>query len=496
MPTLAVICPVLGRPQRVRPLADSLNASIETELADGWEVELVFVCSSDDKDERLAVTSAGFDPLVVGVMADSHQWGTKVNRGIDVVDADWYLLAADDLRFHPGWLTAAIRTHEETGAMVIGTNDLGNALVKAGRHSTHPLVHHDYLAFGTIDEPGKLIHQGYHHNSCNPPEARVWMADLSFKNLGDIEVGDEIMGWHRPARDEFSRDEIDDLLASLCGTRVLAVGSRTAPLIRVCMASGREFRCTPDHLWFNGYWSPSARYDKEWITATVGRSLLHVIDEPRRLNRDEAWLAGWLGGIYDGEGSGVYAATQSIFRNPEVAQAITDRLTTLGIPHSTPDGTWPGVKHFSLLGGRQTFLNFLTWCTPVKTWRLEAKIMGSARFGTKDKIAAIEPAASGEVISMTTESGNYIVWGYASKNCDVEFCETAMMRRQWAFAANARIEHLHPLWHRDVRRDWVYAKGSRNSIEDRDLLNRRRHLWRAVPDPPRPHPRRPLRLRR
>ena len=53
---------------------------------------------------------------------------------------------------------------EDTTAGVIGTNDLGNATVMRGLHSTHPFVRRSYVEErGTIDEPGKCVHEGYSH---------------------------------------------------------------------------------------------------------------------------------------------------------------------------------------------------------------------------------------------------------------------------------------------------------------------------------------------
>ncbi len=517
--SLLVVVPALARPQNVVPLLASLDGSLHVEIADGWSVRCQFVCTRGDDAEIAAVEAAGLEPLVV---PDGYaQYARKTNAAVRASTEEWILCGADDLAFHAGWFTAALRAHEETGKLVIGTNDLGNQTVVRGDHATHPLVHRDYVRQGTIDNRSKLLHDGYDHNACNPPEAPVWMADLSFKSLGDVRVGDEVMGWHRPARDHLSRDQIDDLLASslsnrkvgdlvgvsynhisavrsgrvrwedryrpwkmplkrLCAGTVLAIQARTAPIMRVAMASGREFRCTPDHLWLNGMWSPSIQRSTQWVTARPGRTLLHVIDQPRRLSRDEEWLAGWIGGIYDGEGSGVYVATQSVTANPEVSAAISVALDKIGLPHSTPDGTYPGVKHYSLLGGRQTFLNFLTWCRPIKDWRLRARLINSARFGIRDKVVSVTPLGEERVISMTTTTGNYIAWGYASKNCDVEFWQTALARGQAVAASESIVEHLHPLWHREVKRDKTYQKGMRNAVLDRELLRRRERLWRGL----------------
>jgi hypothetical protein len=159
MTSLAALIPVLARPQNVAPLVESFDASVATERAAGWDVWLTFVCSPGDDAELAEVRAHGFDPLIV-----DGGYAKKINRGPSYAPADWYLTGADDLRFHEGWLTAAMRRHTKTGAHVIGTNDLHNPAVVRGLYATHLLVHRDYMARGTIDEPGKILHEGYHHN--------------------------------------------------------------------------------------------------------------------------------------------------------------------------------------------------------------------------------------------------------------------------------------------------------------------------------------------
>lgn len=143
------------------PLAQSFADSLPVNV----EGELVFIASRDDRAEIQAVRATGFAPLTEGICLDDHQWSRKINHAVRKVKADWYLLGADDLQFEQGWLEEAVAVHAETGKLVIGTNDMGNLLVKQGRHATHPLVHRDYLSLGTIDDPSKLLHEGYKHNS-------------------------------------------------------------------------------------------------------------------------------------------------------------------------------------------------------------------------------------------------------------------------------------------------------------------------------------------
>lgn len=171
---VTVLAPVLLRPSRVRSLIDSVRAAAPPMPP----LALLFLVSPNDAEEQRAVedalqdayTAAWVHALVVPWDHGPGDYARKINHGADWArerGADWLLLGADDLRFHRGWLEAALAAHEETGACVVGTNDLGNSRVTAGLHSTHPLVHTDYLECGTIDEPGKLLHEGYHHNFCD-----------------------------------------------------------------------------------------------------------------------------------------------------------------------------------------------------------------------------------------------------------------------------------------------------------------------------------------
>src|SRR5271166_2834880 len=52
------------------------------------------------------------------------------------------------------------------------------------------------LKVDAAQEKGVMITYGDDgHYACNPAEAPIWMADLSFKSLGEIAVDDQIVGW-------------------------------------------------------------------------------------------------------------------------------------------------------------------------------------------------------------------------------------------------------------------------------------------------------------
>lgn len=164
MITLSILVPVLRRPQNVAPLIESA-----WEGTTGTSFEIVFITSTGDHAEVKAVMAAVkvFGPVIQHLQVPGPRPGDyarKINHGYANTDSEWLFTGADDIRFRPGWFTNAVRAYHQTGRRVIGTQDLGNTRVKRGEHSTHTLVQRSYVEeYGTIDEPGKILHEGYPH---------------------------------------------------------------------------------------------------------------------------------------------------------------------------------------------------------------------------------------------------------------------------------------------------------------------------------------------
>lgn len=158
--TLVILVPVLRRPANVAPLLASIQEN--TALLGGCRV--LFLASPDDDAEHDALRAAGADWVCMTERWEGRgDFARKINHGARISTEPYLFLGADDLRFHAGWAEAAMaRMVGRIG--VVGTNDLGNRRVMAGRHSTHSLVSRTYVEeHGTIDERGKVLHEGYPH---------------------------------------------------------------------------------------------------------------------------------------------------------------------------------------------------------------------------------------------------------------------------------------------------------------------------------------------
>lgn len=148
---LVVIVPILGREHRVAPTVESVSKTVPA-------ARLLFIPDPDDDPVRSAISDAGAEEI-----PSPGNWAAKINLGISETEQSLIFTGADDLRFHEGWFEAATAKLSNPKIGVVGTNDLGNPRVKRGQHATHFLVTRAYAEWGTIDEPGKLLHEGYPH---------------------------------------------------------------------------------------------------------------------------------------------------------------------------------------------------------------------------------------------------------------------------------------------------------------------------------------------
>lgn len=158
MSEIDILVPVLGRPQNVEPLLKSIAVTES-------DYRVFFICSPEDKEQLKACRSTKAVTLVTDWEPGAADFARKINWAFPQTDARFVFQAADDLRFHPGWDVYALAAAEHRGAGVIGTNDLGNPLVKRGGHSTHSLIRRSYIDTygGTYDDSGLVFCELYDH---------------------------------------------------------------------------------------------------------------------------------------------------------------------------------------------------------------------------------------------------------------------------------------------------------------------------------------------
>lgn len=157
VPVIDIIVPTLGRPHRIGPLARNV-----AEVTEG-RFTLTFVLDWDDADSLDAWRD------VAGLAYYEQCDGTyprKINHGVAHTSGWAVCLSGDDAVWHRGWDTAAVDAFER-GVQVVGTRDLTPAS-ENGDHSTQPIARRRYIDEhgGAWREPGRALHEGYHHNFC------------------------------------------------------------------------------------------------------------------------------------------------------------------------------------------------------------------------------------------------------------------------------------------------------------------------------------------
>lgn len=164
--SLVILVPMLGRPQHVAPLLESIRETAP-------HARVFWLITEDDGEVISAIDRAVGSVKLMGgdyqifPPRERGDYAKKINAGIAATDEEHIFTGASDLVFRPGWYEAAVEKMAP-GIGVVGTNDLGNLGTRNGGHATHMLVARWYVEqHGTIDEPGKFYHEGYWHECCD-----------------------------------------------------------------------------------------------------------------------------------------------------------------------------------------------------------------------------------------------------------------------------------------------------------------------------------------
>ncbi len=151
----AVLVPILGRPHRITATFENITEATPEPH------RVLFVATKGDTATVALLEAGDVDHLIVDPPGSYAQ---KINAGYRATDEPTLYMAADDLHFHDGWLTAAL-DRLAGGIEVVGTNDLGNPRTLRGEHACHNIFTRSYIETrsGVVDQPDTVLHEGYRH---------------------------------------------------------------------------------------------------------------------------------------------------------------------------------------------------------------------------------------------------------------------------------------------------------------------------------------------
>lgn len=264
------------------------------------------------------------------------------------------------------------------------------------------------------------------HYLCLGPDTRILRSDLTWGRAGEIAEGDTLIGFDefngptRPgsrAPSEYRRWRT---------TTVTGVARTVKPCYRLRFDTGPPIIASADHQWLCGS-KESGQRGWRWLTTEQlttgdkGSNALRLCDVTER---EESWEAGWLAGLFDGEGS--VAAKVGWRLCLAQNQGITlDRavryLTDRGFRFGRTDRE-KGCSVLTVAGGMREVLRLLMLVRPERLIRnAVSKIENFSLYGRQHHSALLmskEFIGDQETVAIETDRHTFIAEGLASHNCN------------------------------------------------------------------------------
>lgn len=290
---------------------------------------------------------------------------------------------------------------------------------------------------------------------CIDLSVNILMADLTWKQAGEVEVGEQIIALdeHPPEPGKERR---------LRTATVTATHRSVQKAYRLTFGDGTSVICSGNHRWFSA--SQGAGDSCRWRSLfrppgvpgpkqslRVGDRIRHIVEpwEP-----DTSWRCGYLAGLYDGEGNvlsrknlerGRTEFNITLAQNPGVVlDEALGHLRAMGFNPKDTNGTRKCRKY--KIVGLDECLRLLGQVRPYRLYQnavpylWEGRALGhrNGRAGYKT-ITKIEELPERELVDLTTTTHTFIADGLVSHNSD---WATAMD----AYLNSAKIDQMFAPW--------------------------------------------------
>jgi hypothetical protein len=300
----------------------------------------------------------------------------------------------------------------------------------------------------------------YGNGLCLAEGERVLTRDLRWVPVGDLEVADELFAFEeepglisngRTARRRYAE------------SMVTHAEPATVECVRVVLADGSEVVTTPEHPWLvrphaYGSVAPSQRRGPgagitQWVPSTdllardgVGVGLGHragAHGNRYALKQFEPWsyadhrLAGWLAGIFDGEGHLTAPIRKTALKlgvcqnRGLVLDAIHHGLADMGFRFGVYDkASTSKVQAIEMQGGLPEIARLLGQVRPMRLLDKFLNIDPSDMVTqpTAVEVVAVEPVGRRDIMKLSTSSRTYIGEGFLMHNSDHAVANDASKR--------------------------------------------------------------------
>jgi len=265
---------------------------------------------------------------------------------------------------------------------------------------------------------------GYEDSYCLSPRHRLLTADLRWVPCRDISVGDELLAFEESPQPGNRNRRYQRSL-------VLRSEPAVKKCVRVTLSNGDIIDCSADHPWL----VTDLRHNRRWVKAEELMWKTSVVQ--RTLDTWEletSFEAGWLSGMFDGEGciTGGKTATGmqlrlSVSQKPGIIlDLLRERLSALKIPFG--GSHHPSSSAYTLqINGFKNMLRALGCLQPARLLKNFAGLpieLCSVKAPIADhaRVISVEYLGDQEVQSIATSTKTYIGEGYLMHNSDT-YCD-------------------------------------------------------------------------
>ena len=251
--------------------------------------------------------------------------------------------------------------------------------------------------------------------SCLTPDHKVLTSDLRYVPLGKIKIGDTLVSFDEEVVNKRSRRYKTGV--------VEALQHRVKDVFEVKLTSGKKFKVTADHRWLVK--TGSKYHWKTTDTLRKGTCIPKLFEE---WSYNYSREAGWLEGMYDGEGSlSQRKTTGGTTMQLSIAQnegPILDRLKyALEIWYgntTTYTATGRKCRQLRLQGGTTKIAKFLGEIRPQRLLsKFKPEFLGRINSAdtNNDKVVSITKLGPQEIVEIAIDAKTMIVEGYPHHNC-------------------------------------------------------------------------------
>lgn len=268
---------------------------------------------------------------------------------------------------------------------------------------------------------------------CVTPETRVLTSALTWVEAGNLDIGDELIGFDE---NPIHTSPTSRARRKIRPATVMHDGIITRPCYKVTLSDGTTLRSSADHPWLI---SAKASRNQSWRTTEelfhdikLGRKRM-MIRFFRPWSSVHTYNAGWLAGIFDGEGyiSGRAGGLEvAVAQKPGVVLDQITHLLRLHNIHFRDSYILPsGVAQLHLNGQWNDRLAFLGMYRPLRLIRNFQDRLRSGdchpTFGGNGgneflQITNVEPIGDQEVVALETSTHTYFAEGFGAHNSVAE----------------------------------------------------------------------------